>query len=529
MPALCCHACHLRGDFISLEADAHRLPVFGMEFDLLPCQRLRLALVLAGVGILGDLDLRAADDDAEGVLSRRVNAQGNPPRRVQLHLILQCAVGNGQRTAQGGSLLLGFWHGIPDRIFTNLPGATSHGPRFGRQRFEILRQHFFTLHWRQSRRGFLGHDGRQLAAVAAIAVAVQQGAQLLHHLGVLRADIRHFGRIFLHVVKLGLELAGARLAGTQLDLAHRHALDPLPRPFADGKDTVRAVDEQVVARGCRALRAEKGGQRIEAVLRSRGGGRQRLAHECRRGGQDVGHADHVIAHCAGGDLGRPAGDEGHLEAALPHVVFAAAQSGVHLQPCFEGLRLHAVARGGEDAAVVAAENDQRVLRQAFFVQRLQHAAHAAVQLLDPVAVGSGLALAGHVLVRRHRAVHRHGRVVEEERRARFLLRDPFRSLAGQQRHHALIHTPGRVEREDGRLAALRVLGAIGGLEVRIVGIRAFQLHARRDFPAAQAIDKTVLHKHTREVAMIARHAKVVVKADVQRPGGKLGGVVRAPL
>ena len=210
-------------------------------------------------------------------------------------------------------------------------------------------------------------------------------------------------------------------------------------------------------------------------------------------------------------------------------MLAAAQATIDLQPGFVSLGLRAVALGAEDTAIVAGEDDQRVLRLAGFIKRVQDAADAAVQFMNPVAIRSGLAAASQILVRRDGIVHRHRRVVEEERFVLWLLGNPLARLLRELRHDPFIHAAWRIDLQDGGFGILHVFGAIRRFEVRVIRIRAGQLHASGNLAAAQAIDESVLHIHASEIAVIRGHTEVIIKADVQRPGRQLGRVVGAPL
>ena len=523
----------LGGEFVALEAEAQGLPGIAFELQALAGELDCLVLAFSLFGILGDLDAARADNDAVGMqIVRGVDANGETVGFTEMHLNFKCAVRDRQRAAQGGGHGIARWFS-PNGVIVRGPLAGCGDPRFaghGLQSFikdlvTAKRGQFATL-----RGGFIGH-GWQLAAVAAVAVAVQQGGELLHDLGVLHAEVLRLGRVLGGVVELGVVFISVSLSRTGLDLVHWLAFDPFPRSFADGKDTISTVDDHVLADRFGRI-ARDGGQEAMAVLDCLGGGWQRLAHDLCGGGHDVGKADHLLAHTAGRGLAGPAHDEGHLEAAFPHVVLAAAQGAIGHQSGVVGL-------GGPQvfalkllhAAVVAAEDDQGVVRDAHFIKRAEDATHTAVELMNPVAIQSGSALAREILVRRDGCMNRDRREVEEEWRVLGLLLQPVGGLFRERLHDALVLAARGVEIEDlaGVLRVLHVFRAVGFLEVVVVNVRSGQFHAVRDFAGAQPIDEAVLHEDTREIAVIAGHAEVVVKADVERSRCELSGVVRAPV
>ena len=132
------------------------------------------------------------------------------------------------------------------------------------------------------------------------------------------------------------------------------------------------------------------------------------------------------------------------------------------QPGIERLVCGESARCGSFTPPLSLEKITSVfLRDAHFVERVEHAAHAAVELVNPVAVKSRRALARDVLVGRHGIVHRDRREVEEERLVLRLLLHPVSRLVREHLHHALV-LPARGVEIENRRVALAVLHVLAG-------------------------------------------------------------------
>ena len=345
----------------------------------------------------------------------------------------------------------------------------------------------------------------------------------------LRRDILGLGRVGDGVVELGTELFFARLADAVLDLIDWHAFDPLPSAFPQGEDAVGAVDDHVLA-ARRIGRAQQDGQEAPAVLGAGLFGRQGRADDLGGRRQDIGHADHLPGRGAGGHLAGPTGDEGHLEAAFPDVMLASAERTVDPQTGFDRGRLQeTLVLRPAHAPVVAGEDDERVLRRSDLIEGDEEAGDALVKLVDPIAEGAGRAFPGEVLVGRDGVVHRDRREIEQEGLVLGLGLEPGGGFVGEHLHHALVLPSRRVQFEDLRLAVFGVLRPVARLIIVAVSRGSGDLHARGNLSGAQAVHEAVFDVDARQVAVIARDAEVIVEADVQRPRGEFGLVIRAPL
>ena len=213
-------------------------------------------------------------------------------------------------------------------------------------------------------------------------------------------------------------------------------------------------------------------------------------------------------------------------------MLAAAQVAVHAQASLErrGLEQLVILRL-EHAAVVAGENHERVLGDAELVERVEHAADAAVEFLNPIAVETRLALAREILVGRDGVVDGDRRKVEEKRFVPGLLRDPRRRLVGEHLHHALVLPArrGEIENASGSFATFGVLGTVGRFEIIRVRHRPGDFHVRGNLSIAESVNETVLDENACEIAVIARHAEMIFETNVERPGGEFGGVIGPPL
>jgi len=219
-----------------------------------------------------------------------------------------------------------------------------------------------------------------------------------------RADVLSFGRIRDGIVKLGTKLIGVGLAQARFDLIDGHAFDPFPGTFADREHAIGAVDDDVVADRLGRITEDRW-EEIAAVLGGLGSFRERLADDRCRRREDIDEADGFLADGTGGCFAGPADQEGNLEPAFPNIVLPAVEIAIDLEP---GLDRDGLGRAHflriENAAVVAAEDHQGVVRDALLVEGIEDAAYAPIQLVDPIAVKPGLALARDVRVRRDRIV-----------------------------------------------------------------------------------------------------------------------------
>ena len=155
--------------------------------------------------------------------------------------------------------------------------------------------------------------------------------------------------------------------------------------------------------------------------------------------------DHAVDRRAGLDVSGPAGERDHARAALVKRALALA-----VRPVVAGhdhLRLVALAREHRvaRAAVVAVEDDQRVLAQLLLVERLEHAPDLLVHRVDhggvgaPARLGDVLVLVEVLLRRLVGRVRRVERQVEVEGLRRVALADVLdRLVADQRRRVALL-------------------------------------------------------------------------------------------
>ena len=167
--------------------------------------------------------------------------------------------------------------------------------------------------------------------------------------------------------------------------------------------------------------------------------------QCRAGdggdaGQRIDDADRLIAHRARRHMPGPAHEVRHAEATFPHIMLATAKRPHGLQSSLLRLRLHEVGvLRLVHATVVAAEEHQRVFRQALLVQRREHTAHAEVQIADEIAKRPALAFARRGLRRRDRVMHGHRCEIDKKRLLRALLADPPHQVVGECFHHIFVH------------------------------------------------------------------------------------------
>ena len=142
------------------------------------------------------------------------------------------------------------------------------------------------------------------------------------------------------------------------------------------------------------------------------------ACELRGGGDEIHRAGDFAAH-GRFHLPWPPRDAGNAHAAFPGAAFALAQKA----------RAAAGLAHQRPWAVVAAEDDQRVLREAVFTQRVEHAADAPVEFLDDIAIKPAAAFVFERGRRKQRRVRESVREIEEER-LRLVRGDEFHRFLG---------------------------------------------------------------------------------------------------
>ena len=176
------------------------------------------------------------------------------------------------------------------------------------------------------------------------------------------------------------------------------------------------------ARGLRGLPEQQ--QREVAAVNHRLG-RRRAARDRYGGRQDIHGARDGVAHAARRDFPRPPSERRDAHAAFPGAAFTAAQ------------RAGASAVGAldEPRTVVARENDERLLIEPQLAQRVEHAAHAPVQLFHPVAEATVGGLARERRARMDRRVNGGVRQVEEERTALLARMKPSTSASAVATAH----------------------------------------------------------------------------------------------
>ena len=217
--------------------------------------------------------------------------------------------------------------------------------------------------------------------------AFQQCLHLAHDLGVFEIEIYCLTGIGFEVVKLARSFRrgvrqrkGFQLSAIVVVPAGAAMIQKFPRAAADGERKADRLVQRVGARRSPALFAKQHGQQIETVLG--GVGRQRDAGHGRAGRHDVGEADGLITHAAGGDFSRPAHDERHAVAALPLVA-------LHTAPRPRAV-VAVVGAHADDArglrAVVAGKHDDGVVREPETLERLHQFADDVVELENEIAV-----------------------------------------------------------------------------------------------------------------------------------------------
>ena len=253
-------------------------------------------------------------------------------------------------------------------------------------------------------------------------------------------------------VDVGLGLAVAALSA-EVGL-------PLAEPAGE---ELRAAVKKIRALGQRALPDEQR-QQIEAVERD--AGRGGCAGEGESGRIQVERTGGFAGHRRANASGHPR-DAGDTHAAFPRAAFALAE------------RAGAAALGslGEPGAVVAREEDERVLGEAGAAEGGENFSRAPVNLLNDVAVDSAATFAFEVRGREERRVgHRVGEVDEK----RFIVgrgdyAEGFLGVAfgeggliGGTLHNLAVALEGDVPTVGRWMSAKAVLGGDAGAGIHIV-------------------------------------------------------------
>ena len=197
-----------------------------------------------------------------------------------------------------------------------------------------------------------------------------------------------------HVV----ELRRGRVARFNLRPPRNHfrsvvGLDVAPMGRANREHMRARLAQHVVAAD--AVGAQEGGQIVAAVGRTALG--ERGADERLQRGEEVDLAEQGLRFHATGHTGRPAHDEWHGGSALESAVFVAAErtGGTMTVQQFLGLVLIAIVNHG---AIVARENDERVVGKAQLGEGFHDFAHRPVELHDGIAAQPHLAFAAETCV-----------------------------------------------------------------------------------------------------------------------------------
>jgi len=237
---------------------------------------------------------------------------------------------------------------------------------------------------------------RSLAAEALGAMDKEGFGETFGDFGVGRRNVVCLCSIVVEIHKSRAELVGLR-AGAGGGFfpfgRERDAVDPLPRAAADRVDAAGALQNEVATERLRGGLGEEGGEDVDAVGRGGGAVEFRFADDGGERGKYIDDADQLIARGAGGNAPGPAHEEGHFEATFPDVVFAAAKGAVDFQAGVHGGFARARLAAGNHAAVVARENDDRVLEGVLFFERGDDPADAVVEVVDEISVGAGFARA----------------------------------------------------------------------------------------------------------------------------------------
>ena len=243
--------------------------------------------------------------------------------------------------------------------------------------------------------------------------------QLSRNFRVRRYDILGFRRILAKVIQFvvhrccpfpSCRLFGLSLVPHRFELGSVCPLDQFPITHANVVDRAGRLENYMVAHGCARLFLGKCAQHIETVLGI--SLRQWHVENARERGQHVREANHLVADCAGGSFAGPAHDKWFPESAFPFAVLAAAERTVNRKARLHCGRRILVARV-HDSAIVARENDERVVGELELVELVQKLPDAPVEVVDKIAVFA-VGTAGELRIRHDGFVNGVGRIVNEE-------------------------------------------------------------------------------------------------------------------
>src|SRR5271157_1437677 len=242
--------------------------------------------------------------------------------------------------------------------------------------------------WIEDRLALFSDEGRlsldPLAGLLLFGVSEQARLQITSDVRMLVGHIGGFAWVFSQVEQLGL----ARQQGD---------LDQLPVAFADRAAEGFNVDQDVLMR-----RRLPVGQYRPDVLAVHW--MIRAAYTAGKGqqsGHNVHHMNRLVHH-GGLEFSGPVGEGGHADATFVQTALAAAQFTVKSRSLgrlinaaflvlalFFALRTASEQAGGR-AAVVAREEDERVVADALLIERGNDAAHLVVEAGDHGAIGAAL-------------------------------------------------------------------------------------------------------------------------------------------
>ena len=236
-------------------------------------------------------------------------------------------------------------------------------------------------------------------------------------------------------------------------------IEELPVAAPDGHVELDGLMDRVVALRAAIGFASERGQKAEAVLGRIGG--ELRAGDRGAGGHHIGEAHSGIRHTSGA-AARPAHDERHAMPAFPIITLhpAPGPRAVVIE-----VRAHVDDAGGF-GTVVAGEDDERVVRDAQFLQRHHQLADDVIQLGDEITVRPSLGLALEFRCRERRQMHGVHRVIQEEglrRLALHLLREPCLALVEEHEVQPLVIVAGRDE-AAAAVIRIRMLRQHGGIE-----------------------------------------------------------------
>ena len=165
-----------------------------------------------------------------------------------------------------------------------------------------------------------------------------------------------------------------------------HAFNPFPRSLADCEHAGIAVQDHILACRFGIFFTQQRGQNVPAVFSCVTRRWQLVANNRRSRREQVHQVHHFIADRSRRNLARPACDERHAETTFIDVLFAAAPGSVYCETGIHrlGFRSFGIAEF-DDTSIVAGEDDERVVGETVHGQCIEHAAYAAVQLMNPVA------------------------------------------------------------------------------------------------------------------------------------------------